>query len=138
MSGPNPYFNAKPYIPASLSDIYDTLGSMMLGALTFIDRMGDFPNRNIDSEFNKLTQGFGLVRKKLGEERCAQLIDLAARAKAVFAADQEDTNGNTDQGRALLLELRTGYRPRDVAIPKRSFWTTMVKSAAIDGNFPMS
>ncbi|BCA59917.1 hypothetical protein [Sphingomonas sp. HMP6] len=105
MSGSNSYFNAKPYIPASLSEIYDTLGSMILGAPTFVDRWGDFPNRNIDSEFNKLTQGFALVRKKLGEERYAKLIDLAARAKALFAADQDDTNGKTDEGRALLFEI---------------------------------
>lgn len=105
MSGPNSYFNSKPYIPSTLSEIYDTLGSMILGAPTFIDRLGDFPNRNIDSEFNKLTQGFGLVRKKLGEERYARLMDLAARAKAQFAADQQDTNGKTDEGRALLFEI---------------------------------
>jgi hypothetical protein len=105
MSGSNSYFNAKPYIPASLSEIYDTLGSMILGAPTFVDRWGDFPNRNIDSEFNKLTQGFALVRKKLGEERYAKLIDLAARAKALFATDQDDTNGKTDEGRALLFEI---------------------------------
>ncbi|OYY73073.1 hypothetical protein [Sphingomonas sp. 28-63-12] len=105
MSGPNPYFNSKPYIPVSLSEIYDTLGSMILGAPTFVDRLGDFPDRNIDSEFNKLTQGFGLVRKKLGEERYARLMDLAARAKDLFAADQEDMNGKTDEGRALLFEI---------------------------------
>ena len=105
MSGPNPYFNPKPYIPASLSEIYDTLGSMILGAPTFVDRLGDFPDRNIDSEFNKLTEGFALVRKKLGEERYAKLIDLAARAKALFAADQDDTNGKTDEGYALLFEI---------------------------------
>lgn len=105
MNRANPYFNPKPYIPASLSEIYDTLGSMILGAPTFIDETLVFPNRNINSEFNKLTEGFGLVRKKLGEERYAHLIDLAARAKALFAADQQDTNGKTDQGRALLLEI---------------------------------
>ena len=105
MSGPNPYFNPKPYIPASLSEIYDTLGSMILGAPTFVDRLGDFPDRNIDSEFNKLTEGFALVRKKLGEERYAKLIDLAARAKALCAADQDDTNGKTDEGYALLFEI---------------------------------
>ncbi|PTS89767.1 hypothetical protein DBR17_02685 [Sphingomonas sp. HMWF008] len=105
MSGPNPYFNSKPYIPASLSEIYDTLGSMILGAPTFIDKTLVFPNRNIDSEFNKLTEGFALVRKKLGEERYAKLIDLAARAKALFAADQDDTNGKTDEGYALLFEI---------------------------------
>lgn len=43
--------------------------------------------------------------RKLGEECYSQLIELAARSKALFAADQDDTNGKTDQGRALLFEI---------------------------------
>lgn len=102
----NPYFNPNPYIPASLSEINDLLGSMILDAPTFIDRLGHFPRQNIETRFHQLTQGFGLVRKKLGEERYAVLLDRAARAKALFAADQDDTNGKTDDGRALLIELQ--------------------------------
>lgn len=41
----------------------------------------------------------------MGEERYMRLMDLAARAKALFAADQEDTNGKTDEGFALLFEI---------------------------------
>lgn len=110
MSGPNPYFNPKPYIPASLSEINDQLGSMILFAPTFIDRTLVFPDRNIESEFGTLVEGFGVVRKKLGDERYAALIDLAARAKALFAADQDDTNGKTDEGRALLFEIEDVLR----------------------------
>lgn len=105
MSRPPPYFNPKPYIPATPSEINDLLGSMILYAPTFVDPLGDFPDRNIDSEFHTLTGGFAVVRKKLGEERYASLIDLAVRAKALFAADQDDTNGKTDEGRALLFEM---------------------------------
>ena len=101
----NSFHNPNPYIPATLGEIYDLLGSMYLGAPTFIDRGGHFPNRNIDSEFHALVEAFGLVRKKVGEARYARLVDLAARAKALFAADPEDENGKTDQGRALLLEI---------------------------------
>lgn len=107
---PNPYFNPKPYIPASLSEINDQLGSMILFAPTFLDRTLVFPDRNIDSEFDTLVKGFDIVRKKLGEERYAALIDLATRAKALFAADQDDTNGKTDQGRALLFEIEDVLR----------------------------
>ncbi len=105
MSRPNPYLDPKPYIPGSLSEINDLLGSMILFAPTFVDPLGDFPKRNIDSEFHMLTSGFEVVRKKLGEERHASLMDLAVRAKALFAADQDDTNGKTDEGRALLFEM---------------------------------
>jgi hypothetical protein len=121
MTNPYSYFSTKPYIPASLSEIGDVVGSMVLGAPTFIDRLGDFPHRNIDSEFNKLTEGFALVRKRLGEERYARLIDLTDRAKALFAADQDDTNGKTDQGRELLYaiedEIQAARRGRPEARP---------------------
>ena len=105
MSAPNPYFNAKPYVPTSLSEIYDMLGSMLLFAPTFIDPTGTFSERNVENEFATLVEAFGLVRKKLGEERYAKLVDLAASAKTLFAEDQDDTNGKTDQGRALLYEI---------------------------------
>ncbi len=102
---PHSYYNPNPYIPASLSEIYDLLGSMILWAPTFNDGSGRFPDRNIDSEFHALTEGFGKVRKKLGEERYGHLIDLAAKAKALFADDPADDNGKTDLGRAVLFEI---------------------------------
>ncbi len=101
----SPFFEPRPYIPASLSEINDLLGSMILDAPTFVDRLGDFPDWNIDSMFDKLYQGLDIVRKKLGEDQYAALLNLATRAKALFAADQDDTNGNTDLGRALLFEM---------------------------------
>lgn len=101
----NPYYNPNPYIPASLSEINDQIIVMIVEAPAFIDRTGVFPERNIDSQFHVLVEGFGRVRRKLGDERYAKLVDLAARAKVLFAADQEDTNGRTDEGRALLMEI---------------------------------
>jgi hypothetical protein len=99
------YYNPEPYIPASLSEIYDLLGSMVGGAPTFIDDTGTFLDRDINTRFHQLTEGFGKVRDKVGEERYGRLIDLAARAKALFADDPEDNNGKTDQGIALLYEI---------------------------------
>ncbi|MBU3078370.1 hypothetical protein [Sphingomonas quercus] len=99
------YGNEDPYIPQTLSEIYDLLGSMVLNAPTFTDDTGYFPERNIGSRFHQLTEGFGMVREKVGEEHYAALMDRAARAKALFAADPEDANGKTDQGRPLLHEI---------------------------------
>lgn|GEM_PF-789401 len=101
----HPYFNPAPYIPDSLSEIYDLLGSMVLGAPAFIDQSGTFPDRNLESTFHQLATGFSLVRAKLGETRYASLMELTTRAKALFAGDPEDTNGETDEGRALLFEI---------------------------------
>jgi hypothetical protein len=47
----------------------------------------------------------GKVRKTLGEERYAQLINLAGQAKGLFADDSNDDNGKVDQGRAILCEI---------------------------------
>ncbi len=102
---PSSYVNPKPYIPASLSEIYDMLASLMGGAPTFVDRSGTFPDRDIHSSFYQLTEGFGKVRAKIGEEHYVALIDLAARAKALFADDPEDKNGKTDEGIKLLYEI---------------------------------
>jgi hypothetical protein len=101
----NPYYNPEPYIPGSLSEIYDLLASFIGGAPTFIDQRGTFPERNIDSEFHILTESFAKVRKKVGEERYSELMELAARAKALFADDPEDNNGKTDEGIALIYEI---------------------------------
>lgn len=99
------YHNPNPYIPQTLSEIDDLIGSMWLGAPTFVDETGYFPEENIDTTFHELIESFGVVRKKLGEERYAKLIDLAARMKALFAADPEDTNGKSDEARVLLSEI---------------------------------
>lgn len=101
----SPYRNPEPYIPGSLSEIYDFLAGMLGGAPTFIDKAGLFPERHIDSEFDALVGGFGKVRKKLGEDRYAALIALAARAKALFADDPVEENGKTAEGIALLYEI---------------------------------
>ena len=107
MSDPELYIapNSKPYLPGSLGEIYDLLGSMVLDAPTFVDRLGHFPHWNIDTMFHMLTEGLGVCRKTLGEAPYAEMMDLAARAKALFAADPDDTNGKTDEGRALLFEM---------------------------------
>lgn len=93
------------YVPASLSELYDQMAGMLLGAPTFKDRTGVFPDHDIETEFRRLTEGFGVVRKKLGEERYAALIDLAAQAKVLFAADPDDSNGKTDEGYKLLHRI---------------------------------
>ncbi|MCP3734088.1 hypothetical protein M9979_04255 [Sphingomonas sp. RP10(2022)] len=102
---PKPIGKRAVYIPGSLSEIYDMLGSMILGAPTFVDKTGYFPEHDIDYCFQQLTEGFAVVRSKLGEERYATLIGLAARAKALFAADPNGENGKTDEGYPVLFEM---------------------------------
>jgi hypothetical protein len=85
--------------------VKDLVMAMVLEAPTFIDNLGYIPKRSLDTRFEQLVSGIDRARKNLGEERYARLQDLAARAKALFVADQEDTNGKTDEGRELLFQM---------------------------------
>lgn len=69
------------------------------------DTSGYFPEHNIDTEFDKLVESFGIVRQKLGEERYVRLVDLAARTKALYLEDPDETNGKTMEGIKLVWEM---------------------------------
>lgn len=99
------YRNPKPYIPQSLSEIYDFLSRFIGYAPTMEDPSGRYPEDNIDTEFDKLVESFGIVRQKLGEERYARLVDLAARTKALYVEDPDETNGKTMEGIKLVWEM---------------------------------
>ena len=99
---PRPY---RPYIPQTIGEIWDLLGSMMLSSPTFKDSTGYFPGRNIDTEFFRLKEGFKAVRKQLGEERCEKLIAMADRMRAHFEADPEDKTDDSMAGRQLIYDM---------------------------------
>lgn len=101
----SPFRNPRPYIPQSLSEIYDFLSYFIGNAPTMKDRSGHFPEDNIDTQFDTLVKSFGVVREKLGEERYARLVDLAARTKALYLEDPDDTNGKTMEGIKLVWEM---------------------------------
>ena len=107
MNGPfvSSYRNQKPYIAKSLSEIYDLLSAFIGDAPKMEDRLGQFPYYNIDTRFTQLVESFGVVREKLGEERYARLVDLAARTKALYLEDPDDTNGKTMEGIKLVWEM---------------------------------
>lgn len=95
----------KPYIPQSIGEIIDHLGSMMIFSPTFEDHSGYLPGRNIDTTFFELNEGLKVLRKKLGEERYAGLVSLSDRMRAHFEADPENKTDDTLKGRALIHEM---------------------------------
>src|SRR5579871_4483036 len=95
----------RPYIPQTLGELMDHVMSMMLGAPTFIDKTGYFPQMNLDTEFFALNEGLLAVRKKLGEERYATLKVLSDKMRALFEADPEDKTGDTQAGRQIIHEM---------------------------------
>ena len=105
---PRPY---KPYIPQTIGELWDLIGSMMLVSPTFKDKTGYFPDKSIDTTFVGLNSGIEAVRKKLGEQRYAALMTLSQRMRPLFKADPEDTTGDADAGRQLLHEMEDILRP---------------------------
>ena len=91
------------HIPKTLSELEDFLATLFGGAPTFVDDYFDF--QTIDTEFDVYHQSLELVRGKLGEDRYTRLVFLGMEAKALFAADPEDTNGKTEQGFTCLKEI---------------------------------
>jgi hypothetical protein len=105
------------YIPEGKSEILDMLGFMMLSSPTFTDKSGFFPDRNIDTVFYDLSQGLRLIRKKLGDEKYATLVDMSAQMKAHFKADPLDETADGLAGRELILDMidiLKGRKKKDV------------------------
>lgn len=95
----------RPYVPQTVGEIWDMLAAFMADAPTFIDRSGFFPGQNIDTEFYRLKEGLGVVRKRLGEERYHKLIDMADRMRAHFEADPEEKTEDSKAGRQLIFDM---------------------------------
>lgn len=95
----------KTYVPRNVSEIMELLGWMMLASPDFEDHSGYFPDRNADTEFYALNEGFKNIRKKLGEDRLAALLTLSDRARAHFEADPNNETDDTLAGRRLIAEM---------------------------------
>jgi hypothetical protein len=93
------------YIPSDVGEVLDHLSSMLLGAPTFLDRTGYFPYRNLDYDFQQLTEGLSNIRQTLGEERYNELMRMSDQMRALFEADPEDKTGETLKGCKIIHEM---------------------------------
>lgn len=93
------------YVPQTTGEINDLIGSMMLDSPTFVDKLGDFPDRNINTVFVALKEGLKNVRKKLGEDAYLRAVEMADQMRVHFEADPEDKTDDTLAGRDLILAL---------------------------------
>jgi hypothetical protein len=96
----------KPYIPQDVGEIMDMLAMMMLSSPRFIDEIGYFPGRNIDTIFLQLNEGLRMMRGKLGDELYLKLREMSDRMRAHFEADAENRTDETLKGRAIIMEMR--------------------------------
>jgi hypothetical protein len=81
------------------------LGSMMLGAPTFHDRTGYFPDRDIDSEFASLNAGLEENRRKLGEEAYQNLVEVSTRMRSHFENGLKGSEQEVSRGRRCIEEM---------------------------------
>ena len=94
------------YVPQGIGEIMDHLAMMMLTSPRFEDRTGLLPGRSIDTVFAELNGGIEIIRKKVGEENYAKLVELSARMRAHFEADPEDKTEDTIKGQDCILDMR--------------------------------
>lgn len=93
------------YVPRGIGEIMDHLAMMMLTSPQFRDRTGLLPGRNIDTVFAELNGGIELIRKKVGEESYAKLVEISARMRAHFEADPEDKTEDGIKGRECIHDM---------------------------------
>lgn len=60
----------------------------------------------METAFLQLEGGLGNIRKELGEDRFAALIDLSTQVRKHFEADPTDSNGRAAEGRKLIFQMR--------------------------------
>lgn len=96
----------KPYIPQTLSELKDQIGSMMLSSPTFKDKTGYFPEQSIDTVFFALSEGLKVNEQKLGSDRYHALLALSHRMRMHFEADPEDQTDDAIAGRELIMEMQ--------------------------------
>ena len=95
----------KPYIPQTMGELWDRIGSMVLNAPLFEDDTGMYPDKNIGTEFSSLNESLKLLRDKFGEQNYAAMLELSDRMRAHFEADPDSSNGETRKGRECLYAM---------------------------------
>ena len=102
----------KPYIPQTVGEVVDLLGSMVLDAPKFEDE-SYFVGMSIETEYFALDEGLKLIRRKLGEDRYAKLVKMALLTKEKFL--RSSSEGNAEElaaGRNILIEMIEMLRRR--------------------------
>lgn len=102
----------KRYVPRTIGELRDRLGAMMLTAPTFKCLTGEFPDRDIETEFQALNGALENVRRQLGEDRYREMLALSDRMRTHFEVGQQGDEQQTLIGRELIVEMRDGLTTR--------------------------
>ena len=94
-----------PYIPRTVGELSDQLGSMMLSCPKFEDDSGFFPGQGIGTEFEALGGGLKNLRPVIGDDRFFRLTEMSQRMRTHFEADPEDKTDDTLAGRDIIEQM---------------------------------
>lgn len=95
----------KLYIPQTVGEVVDQLGSMMLAAPKFKSRLPWDFEEDINTNFHQLNEGLKKVRRQIGEQTYTRIAAMSQQMHAHFEADPEDKNGECQKGRILIDEM---------------------------------
>ncbi|ESZ86282.1 MAG: hypothetical protein Q27BB25_15035 [Blastomonas sp. CACIA14H2] len=78
---------------------------MMLSAPKFKSRLPWAFEEDIDTNFQELNEGLKVVRRQIGDETYARLVEMSDRMRAHFEADPDDKTEDGIKGRELIDEM---------------------------------
>jgi hypothetical protein len=93
------------YIPETVGDVDDLIGSMLLGSPKFIDRTGYLPHLNLETTFRQLDEGLQRVKAELGADLFQKLAAMSEQMRPLFEADPDEETGQAREGQKILLEM---------------------------------
>jgi hypothetical protein len=91
------------YVPATISEVHDQLGAMVIAIPNLIDSISD---DGVPGAFRDLQEGLDLIRKRIGEALHLELSEMARVAETHFAADEMKAGYFLLQDMAELLTKR--------------------------------
>ena len=94
-----------PYIPRHPDELRDKLAAILLSAPKCEDESQFFAGKNVHTEFAAVDESLNLLRADLGDDLFKALAVRAGRAKGLFLADPDDSSGQSDLGREIILEM---------------------------------
>lgn len=93
----------KQYVPQDISELSDMVAMMVMSSPRF--QSDYFADQNLDTVFSAFSEGLGVAKDELGSKRYQLLIDLVARARALFRGDLDDKNGGAQEGQKILWQI---------------------------------
>jgi hypothetical protein len=98
------------HTPEDIQEVLVLLGWILVKGPRFIEKSGYFQSVSVEYVFDRLKEGLGNVRGRLGEERYQQLMQMSDQIQTLFEADPDDKTGETLQGCKINHQIEDTLR----------------------------